>query len=396
MKRIAILLSGHSLAALATLTRNLVLARMLGPENYALAVALIVLLAAAEMATTLGLPQQIVSHKQGGTRQHQNALQTVQLLRGLIGAAIVLAIATPLANALDAPDARYIFVIASCIPLLLGIKHLDPFRFQRQQRHLPHILVLGLPPALSFLALWPVTTIWSGPIVMLYLMLFQTILTVVISHAVSRRRYCLRLSRPHFRTALRFGLPLAGNGVLMLAVLHAEKVIAGVQLGLSEMGILAMGITLTLTPALISARCLQAYYLPKLKGTDHSILGISFLSAAALAIALSASVPLFLPILGHDFEALAGMIPLLSLIAACRLPKSALATAALAQGRTHLPAFANIPRAIAAPIIWVALANGGTIHTMLVIALTAEIAGLAVGYFMGRKQSTPANRLVNP
>ena len=393
MIRIATLLSGHGFSALATLARNLVLARILGPEHYAIAACVIVIIAAAELGTTLGLPQLAISHKQGASRHFQATLHAVQLTRGILGACLIFVSASPLAHMLDASEFTPILQSAALVPLILGFTHLDPYRSQRHHNHLPHLLVLCIPAGISLIALWPVSLMQLGPTAMLYLLLLQACVTVGTSHLVARRQYALRFQPQLVAIILRYGLPLATNGLLIFAALHAEKLIAGAQLGLADMGVLAMGFTLTLTPALVCARSFQAYHLPKLRSSGGSILGVSLLFGASLATTLAALVPLGLPILSESFSGLGALVPILSCIAAMRLPKSALATEALAKGRTHLPAFANIPRLLAAPIIWIALSKGGTIETLLAIAALAEVVGLGVGIRMGQSAPLPVKDL---
>lgn len=382
MIRIATLLSGHGLTAISTLARNLVLARLLGPEDYGLVVALVVIVALAEMATTLGLPQLIVSHKHGAGRQFQATLHVVQLARGALGAGIVFVSAAPLATLLGAPDATPILRTAALVPLILGLTHLDPFRAQRHRNHLPQILVLLVSAVVSVAAIWPMSVWQAGSGIMLGLLLVQACASVAMSHLVSRRRYRLSFHSDQIGQVLRYGLPLAVNGILMFVTLHAEKLIAGAGLGLASMGVLAMGVTLTLTPALIMARSFQAFHLPKLRREGGAILGSSMLLGASLAVALTALTPLYLPVLGTGFDGLKALVPVLGCLAALRLPKSALATAALAEGRTYLPAIANAPRLLAAPVIWLALGWGGGIGTLLIIATAAEIIGVGLGILL--------------
>ena len=394
MIRIITLLSGHGLASLSTLARNLLIARLLGPQDYGLAVALVLLAAAAEMGTTLGLPQLIVSHKQGASRKFQGVLHSIQIARGLLGSVMVLFCAAPLANLLGAPEVASLLRWAAIVPLVLGFTHLDPYRAQRHRKHLPHSLVLAIPATLSVAAIWPVSAWQTGPQIMLSLLLVQACASVAVSHLLSRRRYRVCLQSSEVRQVLRYGLPLMGNGILLFAVLHGEKLVAGAGLGLAEMGLLAMGFALTLTPALILARSFQAYYLPKLRQDHSPVLGLSALMGGSYLIAVASLAPLLVPFLGAGFAGLTSVIPLLACLAALRLPKSALATAALASGRTHLPAIANLPRLLALPIIWLSFGWGGGIETLIRVAILSEITGVGIGILLARTTPFPTRDIL--
>jgi O-antigen/teichoic acid export membrane protein len=387
--RITTLLSGNGLTALLMLVRNLVLAHLLGVEDYGLVVALVIITAAAEMATTLGLPQLIVSHKLGAACRFQATLHVVQLARAVSGAGIVLLCATPLATMLDAPESAPILRAAALVPLILGFTHLDPFRAQRHRVHLPQVLVISIAALISVAAIWPLSLWQAGPQIMLYLLLTQACASVVVSHLISRRPYRLHVDLTMIGQVLQYGLPLTLNGIVLFAVLHAEKLIAGAGLGLADMSVVAMGFTLTMTPALVMARSFQAFHLPKLRRDRAPILGLSMLLGASLCVSLAALVPLFLPLLEAGFNKLDSLVPILSCLAAMRLPKSALATTALAEGRTHLPAVANTPRLLAAPLIWFVLENGGGIEALLAIATAAEVVGIVIGVVLARAVSFP-------
>lgn len=391
LTRITTLLSGHALTALAALVRNLVLARLLGPQDYGLAITLVVLVAAAEMTTTLGLPQLIVSHAKGGTRAFQATLHGLQIMRGILGAVMILLVAQPLAMALDAPGAADTLRTAALVPLILSATHLDMARAQRHRKHRPQVLVLAVPAVLSLLVLLAIVNWKTGPEVMIYLLVFQATATMIISHLVARRAYRFQIEGLYTSIAFKYGLPLAANGVLLFMVLHAEKLISGSVLGLSDMGLLAMGGTLTMTPALILARSFQAYHLPRLRkgGVASQVLAQGVILGVALAVTLSLIAPLVLPIVGVRFEAILPLLPALSCLAALRVPKSALATLALAEGRTYLPILANIPRLLAAPIVWVALSRGGSIETLITIAISAEFLGLCLGAWARREKFSP-------
>lgn len=370
--------------------RNLALARLLGLEDYGLAITLSILLAAVEMTTSLGLPQLCVSHRRGGQHPFQAALHGVQILRGLFGAALLLAMSVPLAKALHMPEQLGLLQTMALVPLLLGFCHLDAFRAQRLQRHRPQMLLLVGPSAVVLLALWPLSRIIAGPQVMGWLLALHAIMTLTASHALATRRYRVRIDRSVILLALRYGLPVAANGVLMFAVLHLEKLIAGQALGLGALALVAMGATLTMTPALILARSFQAFYLPLLRAgaspadARARALSLGCFIGAGCAIGTALLCPLVLPLLGPTFAPLGPLLALFAVIAALRLPKSALATIALADGRTALPALANLPRLLIAPIIWWSLASGGGLLAMLGLALAAETCGLLLGLFLLR------------
>lgn len=391
MNRILLLFAGQGSAALLVMLRNLCLARLIGLESYGTAMAIAMALAIVELITNLGIPQQIVSQPNGAHRQMQAALHGAQILRGCVGGLILLAAAQPLAVFLNAPDLAWMIAVSALSPLCLGLSHLDVYRAQRHRRHGPQVALLVIPSAVSVTALWPLSFWITGPELMLTLIAIQTLATTALSHMLAMRRYTIAWSSKQALTLLKYGIPLAGNGVLLCAVLHLEKLVAGHVLGLSALAVIAMGAALTMTPALTATRGFQAYHLPVLRRrqadtqTATMVLERGCLAGAGLAIALAALAPLVLSFTGPSFAPVQDLLPLFIALAALRLPKSALATIALSTGRTHIPMLANAPRLMATPILWWALLHSGDLNVMLLVALTAETVGLLTGLFASRR-----------
>lgn len=391
LNQIVLLLTGHGTSAMLSMARNLLLARLIGLEDYGLAMAVATTLATVELVTHLGLPQQMVSRRDGALPRVQAALHGAQMARGAVGALTMLALAWPMSALLAAPDLIWLLSVSALSPLCLGLSHLDAYRAQRHRRHLPAILLLVVPSAVSVVMLWPLSHWMSGPALLLGLIAAHSLATTALSHVLTTRRYTLAWPKHEAARILRYGLPLAGNGVLLCAVLHLEKLIAGQVLGMSALALVAMGAGLTMTPALTAARSFQSYHLPRLRRSGahpeatRVILEFGCLAGALLALALSAAAPWVARLAGPDFDGVTHLLPVFVVLAALRLPKSALATIALASGRTHIPLLANAPRLLAAPLLWWVLSHGGDLRMMLLCAVAAEAFGLLTGLYACRK-----------
>ncbi|PTX57939.1 O-antigen/teichoic acid export membrane protein [Litoreibacter ponti] len=386
MSGIVTLLIGHGLTAGLTFARNLLLARFLGLEDYSVAIILSLVISAVELMTSIGIPQLCVSHPRGGSRQMQAGLHGMQIIRGIFGGVLILILAHPLAHALEITRHVSLLMWSALIPIVMGFCHLDPFRAQRTGRHLRYTLFLIVPAAVSVSVVVIYGKALLQPEVMLFALIAHAIGATLISHALALHRYQFHVRKALVVKTLRYGMPIAANGALLFAVLHLEKLIAGHALGLPELGLVAMGATLTLTPFLIASKSFQAYHLPRLRHRPEAAL-LPLLAQAAIAAVLIAlptivAAQYALSILADGFQALGPLLHLFVLVAAVRLPKSALSTLALARGQTRLPVWANLPRLLAAPAIWYALSHGGSIETLLYLALLSECAGLVLGLML--------------
>ena len=105
MLRSALLvLSGNAASSLLLLARNLLVARMILLADYGVAATFALAMAVVEMASALGLQQQIVQAKNGDDPHFQAVLQGFQLLRGIVSAAALFALAGPMADFMAIPE----------------------------------------------------------------------------------------------------------------------------------------------------------------------------------------------------------------------------------------------------------------------------------------------------
>ncbi len=390
-----VLLSGHGGVAALTLLRNIIVARLIGVENFGIAATFAILVSAVEMVTTLGAQQMIVQDADGEDVDFQSSLHFVQLGRGIVGAAAIYAIAKPVAAFFGTPDLAWAYRTLALVPLLTGLSHLDAWRYHRNKRFGPSIWVQLGPAFLSLMLVWPLMTKFGDFRVLLVAIITQYTGMAMMSHLVAERRYLAGFCADHLRRAFRFGWPIALNGLLLLAVFHGEKLIVGHLRGSESLALLAMGFSLTLTPALIVGRSLQSYLLPQLTsvrnnpGRFHdlaaSVLRFCLLAGCTLGIVLAIASPTVPWILGRDFVPLMALFPILAALHGIRVVKSGVTVIALAQGATTNATLGNLPRVAALPVIYASLNSGGSLETALWIATAAEVVGLVIAYALLRR-----------
>ncbi len=393
LRKAALLLSGNAAAALLTLARNLVVARLIPVADYGIAATLAVAMAVVEMVSALGLQQQIVQAREGEDERFQAALQGFQVLRGLAAGAALLALAAPLAGFLMIPEATWGYMALAAVPVLNALQHFDIHRLTRTHRFGPMILTGIVPAALALAAVWPLAR-WLGDWrVMLVSLLLQAGLATLVSHLVAERRFRLVLDRAEMGRSFRFGWPLLLNGALLFLVFNGDRLVVGRVLGMETLAVFAMGVTLTLTPTLVMANSVQNLFLPRLSAVDRTTpegaarfgrLAVTAQQAVlAMGIALVAGTaliggPVVHALLGPKY---AGLLPLLTLMAvaqALRVARAAPAIVALATGETTNALVANIARALALGPAAVAAVTTGDLRLVLAVA----VAGEALAYLV--------------
>ncbi len=381
-----ILLSGHGGLAVLTLARNIAAARLIGVEQFGIAAAFAIIISAVEMATTLGVQQIIVQDKEGEETEFQASLHMIQLARGILGAIVIYACAPALAEFFGDPRNAWAFKTLALVPLLSGLTHLDACRYQRASRFGPSIIMQIGPAALALLLLWPLYTNFGDFRILLIAAVIQAAGSLVMSHLVAERRYLIAFHRDHLQRVFRFGLPLALNGLFLLAVFHGEKILVGHTRTPADLALLAMGFTLTLTPALIIGKSLQSYALPRLSAVIENpeqfrenagnLLRLCLYAGIMMSVVLSILAPAIPLLLGEGFARLIPLFPILAALHGIRIVKTGVSVSALALGASGNTVIGNVPRVLALPIIYFALQNGASLSQIIWIATTAEAAGL--------------------
>ncbi len=397
MRTALLILSGNAFASVLLLVRNLLVARMIPVADYGVASTFAVAMAVVEMASALGLQQQIIQAREGDDPDFQAALQGFQVLRGVMSGAALFLIAGPMADFMAIPEVTWAYRMLALVPVLNALVHFDIHRLNRHMIFWPMLVTGALPALISVLVLWPLAHWFGDWRVMLYAILIQVLLAAVVSHLVARRPYRLRFDPAVMAGALRFGWPLLVNAVLLFFVFQGDRLIVARLLGMVSLAIFSMGVTLTLTPTLVVAKSVQNLLLPALsaaatrrpagrKAFDDLVtatLKLHFLSGSALVLGTALLGPVLVHLLlGPRYADLVPILTLLAIQQGLRLFKGGPATVALATGQTGNAMIANFVRVGFLPLGYAIAARTGQIDLLIFTGIVAEAAGLVVAIWV--------------
>ena len=377
------LIAGNLVSALMVLARNILIARMISVEDFGIASTFAIAITLIETGTNLALDRMVVRDPLGGRRTFMAALHSIQLMRGVLGAFVIMVFAPLYASVMGVPDLTWAYLILAAVPLVRAASHLDMFRAQRGFAFGPFLKATLLSHGASLVAALPLA-IWLPDFrVMLAAVILQQLVFVIMSHRAAASRYRLLWDPMILRKSLRFGLPLLLNGIVMFATLNGDQMLVGSFLGMETLGWFAVAFSLTLLPATIAANTLQSLLLPGLSRLRrHSaaervqvrrILAITAATGATLVIGLAVAGPFAIDLLyGPRYHEAAQIIPLLALLQGLRLLKAGPAIIAIARGQTIDPLIANLPRLASVPCACLLLGAGGDVMTVINVALAGE------------------------
>jgi O-antigen/teichoic acid export membrane protein len=398
LKKALMIVSGSAFVSALGLVRNLVIARILSPEDYGIASTLAISMSIVEMMSYFGLQLLIVVDKDGDDPHFQRATQGFQVLRAVFSAVVMFLIARPYAAFLGVEHVAWAYEVMALVPLIYGFQHYDIHRLKRHMNFRPAILSQTVPAVAGLVAVWPLASAFGDYRVMLGSILVQALATVAIAHAVSERPYRLSLDLALIRRAMGFGWPLLLNGILLFGVFNGEKLIVGRELGMAVLAVFSMGFTLTLTPTLVLASSVQSLFLPRLSAVQDNPAEFNRIGAITMEASLSVGLLLVLGtalvggpvvslLLGEKYSSILAILMPLAILQGIRSAKTGCAVVALARKRSGNAIAGNVARVAALPLAWWIAISTGDVIAIIWVGVLAEIVGLTVALYLVRRRA---------
>jgi O-antigen/teichoic acid export membrane protein len=392
MLRTAVLLAGSGgVIALMRFARNVLLARLLGVEDFGIASTFALLMAMVEMLSDLGIRTFVVQNREGDRPEFLAAVQGLALLRGACLSILIVALADPIAALLGQPELGWAYRILAIVPLLRAAVNLDGMRQQRALRFGLTVKaeLSGMAASLAALApLW----LWLGDFrVMLGMLAVEAGVQIAAGHLLAERPYRLGWSGPVAVRALRFGWPLLLGGTLTFAVMQGERLIVANQYTASDLGLFSAALTLAMAPTLLVQRIVNSMFLPLLArqqdNDEHFLqkaeLVLETLLAGGLGLMLLYVLagPGALRLLyGAEFAAGAQLVAILGITFGLRTIRTAPTNVFLAKGRTLDLLIANGVRLFSFPAAYLIAIRGGSMEAMALTGIAGEAAALLSSY----------------
>jgi O-antigen/teichoic acid export membrane protein len=344
------------LAEAGALARSAILARVIGGDELGRAMVLTLTLRLAEMVSDVGIERILMQRPGDLPPALLAALHGASWLRGLGMAALLVALAFPMASAFEGGASVMVYAALAFAPLLRGGLHLDYRLAERDRRLGPLALVEGGAVLVMLMAVPLALAVWGDHRAMLLILLAQALAQVLLSHLVARRPYRLALDPAVLREVLGFGAPLVLNSGLMFLTFQADRLLVAGWYGWAEVAVYGVALQLAMLPAQIAGRAAGSLLAPRLRGLTGAALTTAARQAVGLHLLAGLGFAAGFALLAPPAIALvygAGFLPepMLALafgLAACaRILRTPLSQLAVSLGRTGDPARANFWRALA-------------------------------------------------
>lgn len=373
---------GQVLQQLMLLVRNILIARLLPPEQFGIALTLVTVMYAFDAVSEIGIDKFFIRSIETNDVSLQQTLHSIQIVRGLISALIMFCLAQPIAILFGAPDTTWVFRGLALVPLVRGFAHLDIRRYERELKFWPNTISNLIATFVGLLTAVSLASLWQSYDAALAGLLAQTLIMTIASHVLSERSYRLNYDRSYSQKLFRFGAPLIGNGILLFASMQLDRIIVGSMLSIRDLA--NYGIVALLANGLsqMVLRVVGTLYLPLLVGSHpgESRYDRRFELCGAISSFLALSVVIVFGIVGQgliawlygpSYDISRSVVFLLGLQAGIKIQRSWLQVGFMAVGRTNMLLIANVVATLGMGIGAIAVAAG--------LGLTGLAACLALG-----------------
>ena len=383
--------SGHGFGLIIVFVRNLIVARLLGPQEFGVAATLAMLITSVELASDMSWDKMIVQSDKGFRRSFVNTAHLLAVLRAGLMAIALFLLAHPLALAFDVPDAAIAYQLLAVAVLIKGFGHLDMKRYHRRAHYAPEVWVSLSSRFVSLVVAIICAYWWQDYRAMLVAIFSQAIIYVLMTHIVAHRPYGYRWNRSVLIEMLIFGWPLLINGWLILAASEGGKFIVGMTLSMVELSIFSVAVAVLGAPVGVLNKVILDLWLPRLSrarqrqsGRDekgkwdgfevlHATLG-RITVGTGLVVGIAATLlgtHVVAWLYGDEFAGPGALIGWLSVAYGSRLIRTWPNVTAIALGQTADVMYANITRLLGLILAMASLQVG---VSMIYIA-----ASLAIG-----------------
>ena len=225
---------------------NVLLSRLLIPQEFGTAVAISVVLGLIGLVTDLALDRFVIVNS---STQALAAGQAISVIRGA-SLALVLFFGAPfIAVMFKIPQFTSSFAFAALFPFILGFTHLGIAQMKKYHNYTPSTVTGAIGSIANLTVTALLAVVLRNHWALLAGFLAEATAIVIVSHLLSRTPYQWRTNKEMLRAALVFGLPLTFNGFALATMSNLDRVFVGSIFGVEMLGryavILNMGITPT-------------------------------------------------------------------------------------------------------------------------------------------------------
>lgn len=371
--------------------RTVILSRMLAPRDFGLAIAITVVISFADLVSDFGLDRFLISRASDDDREALAAAHGLQVMRGLVIAALIWFGAPWIGRLFGASAHAADFQWCAAILALRAFVHLDVRQVQRALRFAPEATASLSARLAALAAVYPAVLAFGDFRAMIASLMVDAVVYVIASHLLARSRFrVVTRDRQTWRDAIAYALPLTINGIGLAANSQLDRAFVGHWFGVETLALYAVTLNLAVVPAVVLAGILSLLSV-SLIAREHgaaaraeAYVAVAWVHAtigAAYALFVATTLDVLVPfVFGSGYTVSPSMTTLIALIAWFRVSRGAPNALMLADARTGRLMTANLLSSVGLVVAVGVLPFVPRPETMLACVLFGDAVSL--GYFL--------------
>ena len=318
---------------LFSLTRTIVLARVLSPDDFGLFGIALLALSALETFTQTGFQSALIQRKED-VRPYLDTAWTVQAIRGVALAIILFGIAPYVAIFFGEPNAAPLLRVLGLSMVFQGLTNIGVVFFQKELEFHKQFIYMFSGTLADFGVAIPAALILHNAWALIFGLLAGNLVRMIASYFVHPYRPRFKLERAKARELYTFGKWILGSSILVFLVTQGDDILVGKLLGTTMLGFYQMAYRISNMPATEITHVISQVTFPAYSKLQDNIpkLREAYLKTLQLTALLSFPIAGLIFILAPDFtkiflgEQWMPIVPAMQILALAGLTRSIMAT----------------------------------------------------------------------
>jgi lipopolysaccharide exporter len=386
---------GSAFGMATTFLRGVILARILGPSEYGLAVILLVITGALNLFADAGIDSFIVQHRYGARSDLMRTSHAFRISGSAIVGLVIIGLAYPLSLIFKAPELGLPIALTGGVVALRGLINVSYKLQQREHRFERETYIdtarFSVEVVVTAVVALMTHSFWS----VLVGSYANAAVHVTMSHLFADRPYSFR-PRPRLVGLIaRFSTPIYINAAILFAASQGDRMVVAAMFSKRQLALYAAAGAIGQGVSVLANRMTMSILLPRLadRGGDmverrrRTSLPGALIICGSLVFLLGLAAlgaPVVKMLYGREYGGLSALITAMAIKEMIQLEQGWLTTVLMANGRTgYFPMITGV-RAVAFPAAILLASIGLSILSIpLAFALGAALS-LAVSYYAAR------------
>ena len=369
-----------------------VLARILAPEDFGLMGIALLVMAAIEHFSKLGLGTALIQRKEENVDPYLDTAWVMKLGRGAALGAVAFLAAPLFASFFDDPRVTDLVRALAVLPMLRGLFNpgivyfKKDLEFHRQFAFDTTGNVVNFVAALGFAAVYP--SVWA----LVFGHLVEEVVKLGISYLLHEYRPSIRFDLPKVKELFGYGKWITASGAVLFVLNQGDDAFVGWFLGATALGFYQMAFRFGNAPSTELSQVVSNVLLPtfskvqqeteRLRKTFQRSLQLITFASFPAAIGVIVVAPLFVSvILGEKWLSLVEELQILAIWGLFRSLRPVFNNMFQAVGRPDISTKISFARLVLmSAVIYPATAAFGTEGTAIAVTIPAALSMLVGGY----------------